>query len=58
MHVSTRRAALIKPGVDSPTWVMAGKSRFLSVDPAGKKHGQWGDLKEADAPQEKNADEE
>ena len=38
-------------------WVYAGKSRFLSVDPAGKKHGQWGSMKEADAPQENSPDE-
>ena len=61
MHVATRKAALIKRDVDSPTWVLAGKSRFLSVDPAGKTHGQWGDMKEAeqtDAPQEENSPEE
>ena len=33
-------------GVHSPRWVLAGKSRFLSVDPAGKKKAQWGRIKE------------
>ncbi len=47
MHVATRKAALIKRGVDSPTWVLAGKSRFLSVDPADKKKAQWGKIKAA-----------
>ena len=58
-HVETRKKKLIKRDAGFPTWVMAGKSRFLSIDPSGKKHEQWGDVKEADAeaPQE-NASEE
>ncbi len=59
MHVATRKAKLIKPDGDSPTWVLAGKSRFLSIDLSGKKHEQWGDIKEADAeaPQENGSEE-
>ncbi|MDE0022072.1 MAG: hypothetical protein OXT69_11935 [Candidatus Poribacteria bacterium] len=58
-HVATRKEKLIKPGGDSPTWVLAGKSRFLSVDPSGKKHEQWGNIKEADAEaSQENASEE
>ena len=34
-------------GVHSPRWVLAGKSRFLSVDPANKKKAQWGKIKAA-----------
>ncbi len=58
-HVATRKKKLIKRDAAFPTWVLAGKSRFLSVDPSGKKHEQWGNIKEADAeaPQE-NASEE
>ncbi len=48
MHVATRKAELIKRDVDSPTWVLAGKSRFLSVDPADQKKAQWGKIKAAD----------
>ena len=56
MHIETKEIHLIKKGIEpiNATWVMAGKSRFLSVDPADKKHGQWGGLKEAGAPQEEN----
>ena len=61
IHVETREIVRIT-GSGSARWVYAGKSRFLSVDPAGKTHGQWGDLKEAEeteTPQEENsADEE
>ena len=56
-HVATRKKKLIKRDAAFPTWVLAGKSRFLSVDPSGKKHEQWGNIKEADAPKE-NASEE
>ncbi len=58
-HVAARKEKLIKPDGDSPTWVLAGKSRFLSIDLSGKKHEQWGDIKEteAEAPEE-NASEE
>ena len=63
MHIPTKKIVLMKQArVRDPMWVYAGKSRFLSVDPAGKTHGQWGDLKEAEeteTPQEENsADEE
>ena len=42
------------------SWVLAGKSRFLSVDPADKKKAQWGTLKaeEPTAPQKTTADTE
>ncbi len=36
-------------GGRDPRWVMAGKSRFLSVDPAVKKKAQWGAVKKADS---------
>ncbi len=63
MHVATGKATFIKRGVDSPTWVLAGKSRFLSVDPADKKKAQWGKIKAAGgnenspAPQESSSEE-
>ncbi|MDE0021828.1 MAG: hypothetical protein OXT69_10680 [Candidatus Poribacteria bacterium] len=50
--------------VREPKWVYAGKSRFLSVDPAGKKKAQWGKIKAAGgnenspAAQESSPDEE
>ena len=47
IHIETREIVRIGPAA-SARWVYAGKSRFLSVDPAGKKHGQWGDMKEAE----------
>ena len=50
MHIPTKKTVLIKQArVRDPKWVYAGKSRFLSVDPADKKHGQWGEMKEAEA---------
>ena len=58
MHVATRKATLIKRGVDSPTWVMAGKSRFLSVDPPGKKKAQWGEMKAAGGSENSQAGQE
>ena len=59
MHIETREVRLIKETqVYESKWVLAGKSRFLSVDPADKKHGQWGDLKEAEAPPEEDSTEE
>ena len=54
IHIETREIVRIAAG-GSATWVLAGKSRFLSVDPAGKKHTQWGEVKEAEAPQKENA---
>ncbi len=51
VHVETKEIVRITPldGVNSSSasWVLAGKSRFLSVDPAGKKKAQWGAVKEA-----------
>ncbi len=48
MHIPTRRSILIKRmRVRDPSWVLAGKSRFLSVDPAGKKKALWGQIKAA-----------
>ena len=59
MHIPTKKTVLMKQArVRDPHWVYAGKSRFLSVDPAGKKHGQWGDLKEAEAPPQEDSPEE
>ena len=50
VHVETKEVVqLTFDGGRDPRWVLAGKSRFLSVDPAGKKHGQWGEMKEAAA---------
>ena len=38
MRVAAKESVLIKEmKVRDPTWVLAGESRFLSVDPAGKK---------------------
>ena len=48
MHVASKETVIVKRvQAYSPTWVLAGKSRFLSVDPADKKKAQWGALKEA-----------
>ena len=56
MRVATKERFLIKYMEGYSTeWVLAGKSRFLSVDPAGKKHAQWGEIKEAEEPQERNS---
>ena len=63
IHIETREIVRIGPGARS-TWVHAGKSRFLSVDPAGKKKAQWGQIKAAGgsenspAPQDEGGDEE
>ena len=49
VHVETKEIVQITHGAGggSSTWVLAGKSRFLSVDPAGKKKAQWGQIKAA-----------
>ena len=48
MHIPTKKTVLIKQTrVREPKWVYAGKSRFLSVDPANKKKAQWGKIKAA-----------
>ncbi len=49
MHIETKEIRLIKQGISAinATWVLAGKSRFLSVDPAGKKKALWGTMKKA-----------
>ncbi len=50
MHVETKEVVRVSPvHALLPKWVLAGKSRFLSVDPAGKKKAQWGALKKADS---------
>ena len=36
-------------------WVMAGRSRFLSVDPSGKKPGRWAPLKQEGAAEAEDA---
>ncbi len=57
IHIETREIVRISKG-GAATWVHAGMSRFLSVNPAGKKHAQWGEVKAADAedtPTEENA---
>ncbi len=64
VHVETKEIVRITPldGVNSSSasWVLAGKGRFLSVDPAGKKKAPWGTLKAAEptAPQETAPDAE
>lgn len=46
MHIPTKKTVLIKQArVRGPMWVLAGKSRFLSVDPAGKKKSAMGQNK-------------
>ena len=58
MHLPTREVVLVSEmEIRTPRWVYAGKSRFLSVDPAGKKKAQWGAVKKAGAPQENSPDE-
>ena len=48
MHIPTKKTVLIKQmRVRNPMWVYAGKSRFLSVDPADKKKALWGEIKKA-----------
>ncbi len=48
MHLPTREVVLVlEMEMRSPNWVLAGKSRFLSVDPEDKKKAQWGALKKA-----------
>ncbi len=51
VNVDTKEIVRVTPeGVNAVfgSWVLAGKSRFLSVDPAGKKKAEWGTLKAAD----------
>ena len=51
VNVETKEIVRVTPeGVNAVfgSWVLAGKSRFLSVDPAGKKKAQWGQMKAAD----------
>ncbi len=49
VHVETKEVVqLTFDGGRDPRWVLAGKSRFLSVDLAGKKKAEWGALKAAD----------
>ncbi len=58
VNVETKEIVRVTPeGVNAvfASWVLAGKSRFLSVDPADKKHTQWGEVKETEAPQKENA---
>ena len=49
VNVETKKTARLTRdvGVHSPRWVLAGKSRYLSVDPSNKKKAQWGEMKEA-----------
>ncbi len=50
VHVETKEVVqLTVNGGRDPRWVLAGKSRFLSVDPADKKKAPWGKIKEAEA---------
>ncbi len=64
IHIETKEIVRIGGTVGLPTWVWAGKSRFLSVDPADKKKAQWGKIKAAGgnenspAPQERNSPDE
>ncbi len=63
IHIETREIVRIRTPSASSAWVYAGKSRFLSVDPADKKKAQWGKIKEAGdnenspAPQESSPEE-
>ena len=57
IHIETREMARITGG-GSATWVHAGKSRFLSVDPAGKKKAQWGQMKAAGGSENSQAGQE
>ena len=48
VNVDTKEIVRVTPeGVNAVfgSWVLAGKSRFLSVDPADKKKAQWGAMK-------------
>ena len=48
VNVETKEIVRVTPeGVNAVfgSWVLAGKSRFLSVDPVDKKKAQWGTLK-------------
>lgn len=61
MHIDTKEVRHVldlrmkpRPYDLSPRWVMAGKSRFLSANPADKKHGQSEEADEADAEPQKN----
>ncbi len=47
IHIETREIVRIRTPSATARWVHAGKSRFLSVDPANKKKAQWGKIKEA-----------
>ena len=50
LNVETKEIVRVTPeGVSAlyASWVLAGKSRFLSVDLAGKKKAQWGQIKKA-----------
>ena len=47
IHIETREIVRIRTPSASARWVHAGKSRFLSVNPAGKKKAQWGAVKKA-----------
>ncbi len=50
MHIDTKEVRHVLDGrILDTRWVLAGKSRFLSVDPAGKKKAEWGALKAADS---------
>ncbi len=61
IHRETREIVRIGGLGGLPTWVWAGKSRFLSVDPADQKKAQWGKIKAAGGnensppPQERNS---
>ncbi len=52
IHIDTREIVRIRTPSAVASWVHAGKSRFLSVNPAGKKKAEWGKIKEAEAPPE------
>ncbi|MDE0021078.1 MAG: hypothetical protein OXT69_06815 [Candidatus Poribacteria bacterium] len=63
VNVDTKEIVRVTPeGVNTMfgSWVLAGRSRFLSVDPADKKKAQWGKIKAAEptAPQKTTADAE
>ncbi len=55
IHIKTREIVRIRTPSATASWVHAGKSRFLSVDPAGKKKARWGALKAAEPTTAENA---
>ena len=50
VHVETKEVVQLTTDTNAfASWVMAGRSRFLSIDPSGKKPGRWAPLKQEGA---------